>query len=94
MLSVELGFLAEIMDAVGHGSSSITLSARTWSNRIKDALWDTTVSFRFRNSCHELICASKIENGIFAYETNGLGSKYLMDDANVPVWVPASEVAS
>ena len=44
MLSVELGFLAEIMDAAGHGSSNITSSARTLSNRIKHALWDTTVS--------------------------------------------------
>jgi len=35
--------------------------------------------------CHELICVLKVENGIFAYETNGLGSKYFMDDANVPV---------
>ncbi|KAF9651779.1 hypothetical protein BDM02DRAFT_3090493 [Thelephora ganbajun] len=67
MLSVELEFLAEIVDAAGHGSLDITSSARTWSNRIKDALWNTTV-----------------ENGIFAYETNGLGSKYFMDDANVP----------
>lgn len=24
-------------------------------------------------------------NNIFAYETNGLGSRYVMDDANVPV---------
>jgi uncharacterized protein len=26
-------------------------------------------------------------NDIFAYETNGLGSRYVMDDANVPVSV-------
>ncbi|QRV76748.1 glycoside hydrolase family 125 protein [Ceratobasidium sp. AG-Ba] len=25
-----------------------------------------------------------VSNGVFAYETNGLGSQYLMDDANVP----------
>lgn len=24
-------------------------------------------------------------DNIFAYETNGLGSRYVMDDANVPV---------
>ena len=47
MLSVELGFLAEIMDVVGHGSSEISSSARTWSNRVKDALWETTVSVLF-----------------------------------------------
>ncbi|KAF9782151.1 Six-hairpin glycosidase-like protein [Thelephora terrestris] len=66
MLSVELGFLAEIMDAAGQ-NSLVASSARTWSKRIRDALWDTT-----------------IEDGVFAYETNGLGSKYFMDDANVP----------
>jgi len=50
MLSVELEFLAEIMDAAGHGSSDITSSARTWSRRIKDALWNTTVSVSFQVS--------------------------------------------
>lgn len=48
MLSVELEFLAEIMDAAGHGSSDITSSARTWSKRIKDAVWDTTVWVLFQ----------------------------------------------
>ena len=42
MLSVELEFLAEVMDAAGQ-NSSVASSARTWSNRINDALWDTTV---------------------------------------------------
>jgi len=50
MLSVELEFLAETMDAVRRGSSDIASSARTWSNRIKDALWDTTVSILFELS--------------------------------------------
>jgi meiotically up-regulated gene 157 (Mug157) protein len=50
MLSVELEFLAEIMDAVGHGSSDITSSARTLGNRIKHALWDTTVSILSEHS--------------------------------------------
>lgn len=27
---------------------------------------------------------TKTSNGIFAYETNGLGGQYIMDDANVP----------
>lgn len=27
---------------------------------------------------------TKTANGIFAYETNGLGGQYIMDDANVP----------
>lgn len=43
MLSVELEFLADIMEATGHGSSDITSSARMWSGRIRDALWNTTV---------------------------------------------------
>ena len=50
MLSVELEFLAEIMGAAGHGSSEIAASARAWSQRIKDALWDTTVSVLFEIS--------------------------------------------
>ena len=50
MLSVELEFLAEIMGAAGHGSSEIAASARTWSKRIRDALWDTTVSVLFEIS--------------------------------------------
>jgi meiotically up-regulated gene 157 (Mug157) protein len=86
MLSVELGFLAEIMEATGHGSSKITSSAQTWCKRTRDALWNTTVRNLARVFCLELTCTiPKIEGGIFAYETNGLGSKYFMDDANVPV---------
>lgn len=86
MLSVELGFLAETMEATGHGSSNLTSSARIWCKRIRDALWDTTVRNRVRVFCLELTyTTSKIEDGVFAYETNGLGSKYFMDDANVPV---------
>lgn len=35
---------------------------------IRDAIWDHTLT----------------PNGIFAYETNGFGAQYIMDDANVP----------
>ena len=35
--------------------------------------------------CLEGSLQSQVVNNIFAYETNGLGSRYVMDDANVPV---------
>ncbi|KJZ75198.1 hypothetical protein HIM_05392 [Hirsutella minnesotensis 3608] len=41
---------------------------KTYSSTIGNAVWAHT-----RN-----------ENGIFAYETNGFGGQYIMDDANVP----------
>ena len=56
----------------------------------KRTLGDNGLGFSLK-SCHELIYVSKTENGIFAYETNGLGSKYFMDDANVPVCVTPLE---
>jgi len=66
MLSVELTYLADILDAT-HQAKNISQSARTWSKRISDAIWNTT-----------------LVNNIFAYETNGFGGRYVMDDANVP----------
>ncbi|OAQ96798.1 hypothetical protein LLEC1_06971, partial [Akanthomyces lecanii] len=42
--------------------------ARRFSGIIKKAVWDNT----------------RTNNGIFAYETNGYGGMYIMDDANVP----------
>ncbi|CUA76677.1 Meiotically up-regulated gene 157 protein [Schizosaccharomyces pombe 972h-] [Rhizoctonia solani] len=67
MLSVELTHLADTLDSMAR-LKNVSDSARKWSSRIRDAIWNHTVS-----------------DGIFAYETNGLGSRYLMDDANVPV---------
>ncbi|THV03293.1 hypothetical protein K435DRAFT_292465 [Dendrothele bispora CBS 962.96] len=66
MLSVELSHLADILDAAGQGQN-ISQSAREWSERIRSAVWNTTVV-----------------GSIFAYETNGFGARYVMDDANVP----------
>ncbi|KDQ64761.1 glycoside hydrolase family 125 protein [Jaapia argillacea MUCL 33604] len=66
MLSVELAYLARILDASGQAANFSEL-AREWSTRIGEAVWNTTLL-----------------NGIFAYETNGLGARYVMDDANVP----------
>ena len=42
--------------------------ARKHAQTIRQAIWDHTIS----------------SNGLFAYETNGFGGQYLMDDANVP----------
>jgi len=66
MLSVELKNLADILDSVGE-LPSVSHQAKEWSNRIRDAIWETTAV-----------------NNILAYETNGFGGRYVMDDANVP----------
>lgn len=42
MLSVELGHLADILDAA-HQRKNISTLARQWSSRIHDAIWNTTV---------------------------------------------------
>lgn len=47
---------------------SLASQLRQYSNTIKQAVWAHTLT----------------SNGIFAYETNGLGAQYIMDDANVP----------
>jgi meiotically up-regulated gene 157 (Mug157) protein len=47
---------------------SLATQLRQYSNTIKQAVWAHT----------------RATNGIFAYETNGIGAQYIMDDANVP----------
>lgn len=47
---------------------NLTSKLRSYSGVIKDAIWNHTLA----------------PNGIFAYETNGYGGLYVMDDANVP----------
>ncbi|KAH6608291.1 hypothetical protein Trco_004604 [Trichoderma cornu-damae] len=47
---------------------SLAKQLRQYSDIIKQAVWAHT----------------RTSNGIFAYETNGLGAQYIMDDANVP----------
>lgn len=42
MLSVELGHLADILDSAKQARNASSL-ARTWSARISDAIWNTTV---------------------------------------------------
>ncbi|EGO01766.1 hypothetical protein SERLA73DRAFT_103760 [Serpula lacrymans var. lacrymans S7.3] len=66
MLSVELNYLAEILDDAGK-MPNISQAAKNYSQTIEAAVWNHTL----------------VDN-IFAYETNGLGSRYVMDDANVP----------
>lgn len=87
MLSVELSNLADMVDAAGQ-FVNISSLARDVSSRIGAAIWNTTVSpllsaSYLSISVYARVC--KVTNGIFAYETNGLGSGYVMDDANVPV---------
>lgn len=53
MLSVELGYLAELLDEVGV-QQDVSGDAREWSTRIKDAIWEHTVSFVRRFTC---LCA-------------------------------------
>lgn len=47
---------------------NLTDEMRAYSGTIKDAIWNHTL----------------VANEIFAYETNGYGGLYIMDDANVP----------
>lgn len=42
MLSVELTNLADILDSAKQ-SRNVSTAARTWSARIHDAIWNTTV---------------------------------------------------
>ncbi|KAI0728710.1 Six-hairpin glycosidase-like protein [Fomitopsis betulina] len=66
MLTVELGYLADILDDAGL-ASDVSQAAREYKANITDAIWN-----------HTLV------NNVFAYETNGFGGRYVMDDANVP----------
>ncbi|CAM1502587.1 Fc.00g073630.m01.CDS01 [Cosmosporella sp. VM-42] len=47
---------------------SLSRTLRRHAHTIRQAVWDHTLTV----------------NGIFAYETNGYGGQYIMDDANVP----------
>lgn len=67
MLAVELGHIADMLDAAGK-LKQISRSVRQYSDSVRKAVLEHT----------------KTPNGIFAYETNGYGGQYIMDDANVP----------
>lgn len=47
---------------------NLSSKLRKYAKTIRKAVWDHTIT----------------SNGIFAYETNGYGGQYIMDDANVP----------
>ncbi|KAJ6587334.1 Six-hairpin glycosidase-like protein [Mycena sp. CBHHK59/15] len=68
MLSVELTNLAGILDAAG--------PARGRNISAQAKVWSKRV--------HDAIWATTLVDNIFAYETNGFGGRYVMDDANVP----------
>ncbi|KAK2594317.1 hypothetical protein QQS21_007962 [Conoideocrella luteorostrata] len=67
MLAVELGHIADMLDAE-HKLNSLSGKVRQYAGSIRKAVLEHT----------------KTPNGIFAYETNGYGGQYIMDDANVP----------
>ncbi|KAF8161946.1 Six-hairpin glycosidase-like protein [Mycena galopus ATCC 62051] len=49
----------------------------------------TTMATTWSKRVSDSVWANTLVNDIFAYETNGLGSRYVMDDANVPVLPPS-----
>ncbi|KAJ7240129.1 Six-hairpin glycosidase-like protein, partial [Mycena haematopus] len=71
MLSVELTHLAAILTASGQAKSGQGKNFTTLA---------TTLSKRVSDSVWD----NTLVDNIFAYETNGFGGRYVMDDANVP----------
>ncbi|KAJ7436822.1 Six-hairpin glycosidase-like protein [Mycena latifolia] len=71
MLSVELGHLADILAASGHANAG---AGRNISKQA--TVWSRRVK--------EAVWETTLVDNIFAYETNGFGGRYVMDDANVP----------
>ncbi|KAJ7048385.1 hypothetical protein C8F01DRAFT_1282717 [Mycena amicta] len=71
MLSVELNNLANILTASGQSKTT-----RGKNITAQATLWSKRV--------HDAIWQTTLLNNVFAYETNGLGARYEMDDANVP----------
>ncbi|KAJ7843004.1 Six-hairpin glycosidase-like protein [Mycena olivaceomarginata] len=72
MLSVELAHLADVLTASGQAKTALG------ANFTKQAkTWSKRV--------HDSVGANTLVDNIFAYETNGFGGRYVMDDANVPL---------
>ncbi|KAJ6488892.1 Six-hairpin glycosidase-like protein [Mycena sanguinolenta] len=77
MLSVELAHLASILTASGQtktGNATRSKEAQGFAGKA------TELSKRIEGAVWEY----SVVNDVFAYETNGLGARYVMDDANVP----------
>jgi len=72
MLSVELANLHQVLESIKPVVSDPTVG--NYSQQAAD--WSARIK--------QAVMSSTIENGVFAYETNGYGSRYVMDDANVP----------
>lgn len=70
MMSVELDHIADMLDASATQQSALSKQVRGYAATIRDAVWNTT--------------RTQGGSGVFAYETNGYGGYYVMDDANVP----------
>ncbi|KAJ7615933.1 hypothetical protein FB45DRAFT_841582 [Roridomyces roridus] len=71
MLSVELGNLASILTKSGQSKT-----AQGKNISVLATTWSKRVS--------DALWDNAVENNVFAYETNGFGGRYVMDDANVP----------
>ncbi|KYK58515.1 DUF1237 domain protein [Drechmeria coniospora] len=68
MMAVELDHIARILEQEAKHLDHLSREARRYSTLIRDAIWDHTM----------------VEGDIFAYETDGFGNQYIIDDANVP----------
>jgi meiotically up-regulated gene 157 (Mug157) protein len=75
MLSVELANLALILGSLHLDNTTKVALALNFQSRAAE--W----SARIKQAIHQYGIAP---DGTYAYEVNGLGSQYLMDDANVP----------
>ncbi|KAJ7724819.1 hypothetical protein DFH07DRAFT_854556 [Mycena maculata] len=71
MLSVELAHLSDILVASGQTKTS---QGKNISEQATS--WSKSVS--------AAVWAKTLVDNVFAYETNGFGGRYVMDDANVP----------
>ncbi|KAJ7023625.1 Six-hairpin glycosidase-like protein [Mycena alexandri] len=80
MLSVELSHLNDILTQSGQAKSGQGKNISTQATT-----WSKRVS--------DAVWANTLVDNIFAYETNGLGSRYVMDDANThPAYVATRKV--
>lgn len=77
MLSVELSHLADVLDAAGQGKN-ISQSARDWSSKVHDAIWNTTVSPSFPSTPGTLL------NKLCSLRITSLLTRRMVSFADVP----------